>query len=84
MCVCVCVCVCFHTRVMQSSSYELSTLVTGKAKRKLQHYYCRAGVYRLIAEQYDTKSNVQLDGFQSQVEAPISIAPTMLYLILHP
>ena len=32
-------------------------------------YYSHADVYRLMAEQYDTKSNVELGGFQSQLEA---------------
>ena len=31
-------------------------------------YYSQADVCRLMAERYDTKSNVKLDGFQSQLE----------------
>ena len=31
-------------------------------------YYSRADVCRLLAEQYDTKSNVNLGRFQSQLE----------------
>ena len=49
---------------MQSSSYELSTLVSGKEKCKkkkesynIMPYISRADVYRLMAEQYDAKSN---------------------------
>ena len=30
-------------------------------------YNCRADVVRLLAERYDIKSNVKLDGFQSQI-----------------
>ena len=60
---------------MQSSSNELSTLVPGKAKMLTnESYYImaynpRADVVRLLAEQYDTKSNVKLGGFRSQLQA---------------
>ena len=32
-------------------------------------YNFRGDICRLMAEQYDTKSNVKLGGFQSQLEA---------------
>ena len=32
-------------------------------------YDSRADVVRLLAERYDTKSNVKLAGFQSQIQA---------------
>ena len=60
------------TRIMQSSSNELSTLVSGKAKMQtnksdyVMPINFRADAVRLLAERYDTKSNVKLGGFQSQ------------------
>ena len=54
------------TRIMQSSSNELSTPVSGKAKCKtnesdyIMPNNSRADVFRLFAERYDTKSNVSL------------------------
>ena len=60
---------------MQSSSNKLSTLVSGKAKCKktkastqcliIPEYICR-----LLAERYDTKSNVKLGRIRSQIKVP--------------
>ena len=52
------------TRIMHSSSNELSTLVSGinLNKRKLL-----VNALYLLAEPYDTKSNVKLGGFRSQL-----------------
>ena len=62
---------------MQSSSNELSTLVSGKVqnvnKRTLLllcyiiPYISLADVVRLLAERSDTKSNVKLGRFRSQL-----------------
>ena len=60
---------------MQSSSNELSTLVFGKAKCKqnegyyIMPYNYRVDVVRLLAERYDTKSNVKLGEIRSQLRA---------------
>ena len=49
---------------------ELSILVSGKAKILTNEsdykmpYNSRADVVRLLAERYDTKSNIKLDGFR--------------------
>ena len=63
------------THIMQSSSTELSTLVSGKAKMLtnesyyLMSYNSRVDVVRLLAERCDTKSNIKLGGFRSQLQA---------------
>ena len=36
-------------------------------------YNSRADVDRLLAEQYDTKTNVKLGGFQSQIKASLRV-----------
>ena len=65
------------THKMQTFSNELSTLVSGKAKCKQNESYymmpdnSRADVCHLVAEQYDTKSNVKLSGFRSQLQASL-------------
>ena len=67
-------------RIMQSSSNELSTLVSGKAKMKINKSYyimpynSRADVLRLQADRYDTKSNVKLGVFRSQLQASYVLA----------
>ena len=51
---------------MQSSSNELSTQVSGiKCKKTNATIY---DVVRLLAERSDTKSNLKLGGFRSQVQ----------------
>ena len=60
---------------MQSSSNEWSTLVSGKAKMWTNKSYyimpnnSRANEVFLLTERYETKSNVKLDGFRSQLQA---------------
>ena len=60
---------------MQSSSNELSTLVSGKAKMSINEsndiipYNSQADMVHLLAEWYDTESNVKLGGFLSQLYA---------------
>ena len=60
---------------MQSSSNKLITLVSGKARILINESYyimpynSRIGVARLLAERYDTKSNVKLCGFRSHLQA---------------
>ena len=62
------------SRKMQISSNELSPLVSGKAKMYtnesyyIMPYNSRTEVVRLLAERYDTKSSVKLDGFRSQLQ----------------
>ena len=56
------------TRIMQSSSNELSTLVSGKAKT-IMPYNSWADVVRLLSKRHDTKSNVNFGGFRSQLQA---------------
>ena len=63
------------TCVMQNCSNELNTLVSGKEKCKQTKVNTqgvinfRADLCRLLAEQYDTKSNIKMCGFQSHLEA---------------
>ena len=59
------------TRIMQSSSNELRTLVSGKAKMLtnecyyIMPYNSRVDMFRLLAERYGIKSNVK---FRSQIQ----------------
>ena len=56
---------------MQSSSNELSTLVSMSTNESYYSmpYNSRADAVRLLAERYDTKSNVKLGGFRPQLIA---------------
>ena len=60
---------------MQSCSNELSSLASVKAQMSTNESYyiipynSRADVVRLLAERYDTKSNVKLGGFRPQLQA---------------
>ena len=39
-------------------------------------YNCRADMVRLLAERYETKSNVKLAGFRSQFQTSYVSSPT--------
>ena len=76
------------SRIMQSSSNELSTLVSCKAKMLTNETYyimtdnSRADVVRLLAERYDTKFNTCLATLKSCLTAKQSIS-RRLYIYIY-
>ena len=65
------------TRVVVSISNDDNHYTTGNLCRYyLIPYNSLADVVRLLAELADTKSNVKLGGFRSQLQAPYVSSPT--------
>ena len=69
------------TRIMQSSSNELSSLVSGNAKMWtnegcfIMPYNSQVDVVRMLAERFDTKSNVKIwAGFDPSFKRPTCLA----------